>query len=94
MACGTFGLAQHFANKAEEASQKVFTQCEHLRELGDNHDCYRDKQEVFEAHTSKLQFGLWGFSAGLAAIYLTLAWIAFGILFGSFRWIMGGRARR
>ena len=89
MAGGTFFIAKNIDDRATATATAFYADCSKIPNEG--YDCWAARESVYRAHTDQIQGGLWGFAAGLAAIYLALGLILFGILYGSYRWILRGR---
>jgi hypothetical protein len=89
MAGGTVLIAFQMNDRAERESEAWYQTCK--ANFFPGADCFETKRIAYEARTEKLQYGLWGFSAALAAIWLVLAWIAIGLGYAAIRWILAGR---
>jgi hypothetical protein len=91
MVGGTFFIAARMENSARKAANDYFDGC--IKRVPEGFDCWAARDRIFEAHTDKLEGGLWGFSAMTAALILLLALIALAIIYGSVRWVLAGRTK-
>ncbi len=87
MAGATYYFASIHDSEGRATADAFFESCAGTQ----GYDCRKASEEIYAAHTSGLEGGLWGFSAFQAAFWLVLALVAFGILFGAFRWVLAGR---
>jgi hypothetical protein len=88
---GTFFIAERIDADAVAAAKASSDEC--ARIVGDL-NCASVWTDVYHASTTKIQYGLWGFSAIEAAIWLVIALVLFGTVFWSFRWVIAGRNKQ
>lgn len=89
MAGGTFYFAQSKAADASVRASEYLDSC--LERQIEDFDCWGARDQIYEAHTVQLAGGLWGFAAVQAALVLVMALVAFGLIYGSLRWILAAR---
>ena len=89
---GTFLIAMGIDDKATVAADAYYQDC--VKNFGPQVNCWVGRQDVYHGHTIKIEGGLWGYAASMAAIYLALALVTLGAVYGAVRWVLAGRTGR
>lgn len=90
MVGGTFFIAQGIDDDALAAANSASHDC---AKIAGDLNCSSVWGDVYHARTANIQYGLWGFSAAEAAIWLVLALILFAVVYWSVRWVVAGRKK-